>query len=92
MGGVVFPHDGRDAEIGAREGRAKLRDELLAGIAFVAVAAAAEVARQALLMFRPGATFMRKRGGVALGIPEARGLRPLKWSIRDVGLERVHSE
>jgi len=41
--GIVFPHVGRDAEVGAKECRTEFRDEFLERIAFVAVALSAKV-------------------------------------------------
>ena len=55
----------------AREERGtELGDQLLAGIAFVAVALAPEVPAEALRMLGPVREFMRERRGVALGIAE----------------------
>lgn len=51
--GVVVADVGRDAEVGAEEGRAKFGDQFLARIAFVAEALPAEVAGETFFVMRP---------------------------------------
>ena len=51
--GVVLAEVGRDAEIGAEEGGTQFRNQLLAGIAFIAEAVAAQVTGETCLVARP---------------------------------------
>src|ERR1700747_1632376 len=67
IGGMVVANLRRQVEVGAQEGRAKLGDQLLHGVAFVTEALAPEFAREARGMPRPVHGLMTARGVVALG-------------------------
>jgi len=71
VGGVVFLDFRGDFEIGAKESRAQLGHEFLAGIAFVAPGLAAEVPVEARRMFGAMDAFVRESRVEAFGIAEA---------------------
>ena len=53
IGGMVFPDVGCDAEVGAEESGTEFRNQLLAGIAFIAEALAAQVTGKTCVMLGP---------------------------------------